>query len=1142
MSIIPTSVVDEVRAIINKFKPNNKNESLEVEIKFGMVDGGFRNGVQKKTFYRLIEDLKDMEVYPRIENTIDELETTSSKVRIRKSTATSTGKVSWLKKERIFDYDSLDYSYRLSISKETRIPQPSSFRGSYSRNKKRRVYNFINDSFELDITEVDSGNRKITFEVEFELKDNTVDLNTTITKAFKIVNDSFDIYTNDEKRKVISYINQSLESSRGGNDYFDIANLALPRNIKFKDLVYGGIVGHPDISYNVTNKSDGTRKQVLIHETGIWIFSITNEYNKISHESLVNYFTDETNLYGMQGYILDGELIPKNKRLEGASGAKYWFLIFDCLAVPSNTKVNSATRNIQDEPFLTRIENSQLIADVVKNPIIEISTKTFYGFDTPTEFFSRINVMFEDQSKLPYVQDGLIFTPVEVGYNLKFPQDLTPGRDRVLTKFPEITKWKPKEKLTIDLEISWNRNRLTLLMSSKRNSNDGKIEFIGDKINKFDSSRDVDLSQKLANTSSGMIGEFSWDYDRRLLVLERIRADKAKANNDNIVLDVWEDIHNPIEEEVLRGNSMKLLRRYHNKVKTSLYNFVTPPDSNLTLLDIGSGKGGDTAKWRNFSKVVAVEPNIDNFKELQNRIEVFGLQDKVYAINTKGEDTKKITQAVKSFIGTRVDVVSMMLSLSYFWENKSSYTKLFDTIITNISPNGKFIFLTVDGNIVQNIFEPQLNNSVSLDEIRSGDYFYMKYNSDTSPISVDVYMKDSILNNREWLVKIDDLSLSFSEYGFRNTFAYRTDKELLLSQVEKVFGNMFTYGVFEPSAEAKITVFSTKTNIKSDRKLPIPINLYDRVTLPNIPEVNVVTVGAILEPTVIIDLRKGEEKKVLKKDAGNIKIVQNRLPVQKEMNSLDGKSFDGISFSKLKPLSVPKSFNLLVTPSKKQLVSNKIVSIPENNKNFELVSIIEIQYFPFEDDFMEYIKDNIVRVSSIDDNSSFFHCLLKAVSDDYKNSMDLPKRKQMAAELRRDLAFVLNENVPGRDQTYYEMLRNGLFATLFAKYNEYSLEFLQMKLNSSEVLSEEFLFIVSEIVQIDFIICEVLQSKLRNDTTVIIKFVTSTLISEIHNKPIVILSMNKNHYELISLVVNDIFNYCFMYNDSIVQNILLGSS
>ncbi|GAG79847.1 unnamed protein product, partial [marine sediment metagenome] len=151
----------------------------------------------------------------------------------------------------------------------------------------------------------------------------------------------------------------------------------------------------------------------------------------------------------------------------------------------------------------------------------------------------------------------------------------------------------------------------------------------------------------------------------------------------------------------------------------------------LTLLDIGSGRGGDVSKWRNYSKIVAVEPNPEHIVELQRRIALNGMSDRVLIVNTGGEDIVTIHNAVRHFIGGRVDVVSMMLSMSFFWRSQSMVNRLVNTIISNIKPDGKMIFLTIDGDLVEQTFEPAFDTgpylskliAIFIDMILSDSYF-----------------------------------------------------------------------------------------------------------------------------------------------------------------------------------------------------------------------------------------------------------------------------------------------------------------------------------------------------------------------------------------------------------------------------------
>ena len=130
-----------------------------------------------------------------------------------------------------------------------------------------------------------------------------------------------------------------------------------------------------------------------------------------------------------------------------------------------------------------------------------------------------------------------------------------------------------------------------------------------------------------------------------------------------------------------------------------------------TLLDIGSGRGGDLGKWKRFSKILAVEPSLEHIEELKRRLASHpDLKNKVRILNAGGEETDKISKAVREFFGDRASNISLMLSLSFFWKEKKMFDALSETITQNLIPGGQFVFLTIDGRAVKELFTPSFDN------------------------------------------------------------------------------------------------------------------------------------------------------------------------------------------------------------------------------------------------------------------------------------------------------------------------------------------------------------------------------------------------------------------------------------------------
>jgi hypothetical protein len=235
------------------------------------------------------------------------------------------------------------------------------------------------------------------------------------------------------------------------------------------------------------------------------------------------------------------------------------------------------------------MNSAQAVADRLKGNLLHVDTKSFYEFTNAEELFSRVRRMFREIPHLAYHQDGFMFTPSNIIYNPH--SDNFPLTARVLTRMPDICKWKPKEQLTIDLIIQHDGENVNLYATN--DVKPGLVRFVGDKNEPFKNQLDL---QSIEGLPDGTIVEFGWDYNRGSLYMHKVRLDKRSPNRIDIVLDVWADIHNPISKEIISGETFTFLRKYHNRIKRNLYNeALSMAKSDKTLLDIGSGRGGDVA-------------------------------------------------------------------------------------------------------------------------------------------------------------------------------------------------------------------------------------------------------------------------------------------------------------------------------------------------------------------------------------------------------------------------------------------------------------------------------------------------------------------------------------------------------------------
>ena len=779
-----------IKQRINSTYAEYNDGTIELEARFGRsTNQGFKPGVSREVFNR-IRDYFEQKAQSIRTRTTDYIHN-----NVRKTVTNPVGneppETIWITKQRLWDQDDNNFGIRYSMSREVPISQVDNFVPTIIREKNRYSYKVFANTIRVDITMVDMVNTEqdkredqTKYEVEIELI-NPQGLSSSggsqspyekaVVLILTKILDTVILYNSQEANALIAYINMLLGSQR--RDMIDHTALVQARNLKLKDMVWGGLVGNEQVKkdgtgYSVTHKADGQRKLLVFHTSGIWLVMSPYSLNRLSNVN-VPMFT---------GTILDGEMIPKENQLKGAPAAGIWYLAFDCLSWSNN--------NVQNLPHAKRMSYAQAVADQFKTNLLYVNTKTFRNFGSPQEFFVIMREMFKEQPLLAYKQDGLMFTPANTVYNPH--SDNHPLYRRVLTDYPDICKWKPESQLTIDFQIQW-RASPTGGIIQLYSSNKGKpVLFTGTK--DFPFSNQIDNGNQLTlGLPNGTIVEYGWDYQRELFIPHRVRHDKTKPNKIDIVNDVWIDIKRPLTQDTLEGKTFSLLRAYHNKIKSNLF---LSDKQNKTLLDIGSGRGGDVKKWKFYDKIVAVEPNAEHIVELKRRIDLYDMKDRVMIVNAGGEDTDKIYRAVREFVGGRVDVVSMMLSMSFFWSSQNMVDSLIQTIITNIKPDGKFIFLTIDGDLVEQTFEPAFGTGPIINRLDLGPA-KLEYFGDKTPKELHIHIEGTIVEDQtEWLVRLKDLIIPLQKYGFSIT-RERADKEKFLTEEEITLTQMYTYGSFQ---------------------------------------------------------------------------------------------------------------------------------------------------------------------------------------------------------------------------------------------------------------------------------------------------------------------------------------------------------
>jgi SAM-dependent methyltransferase len=502
---------------------------------------------------------------------------------------------------------------------------------------------------------------------------------------------------------------------------------------------------------------------------------------------------------------------------------------------------------------------------------------------------------------------------------------------------------------------------------------------------------------------------------------------------------------------------------YHNRIKDGLYRLI-PPGSNI--LDLGSGRGGDVRKWVRLSQkgrgglVVAVEPNPDHIVTLRARINTFNMNERVQVVQASGEDSATITQAVRQFIpGGKVDAITLMLSLSFFWESDAHLNALVETIVTNLKPGGSIIFLTVNGTAIQQIMEPGLRSNWIQDLDVGGAHIHLYPPTPGFGRALDFDLPGSIVGyQREYLVHLEDLSRRLAPHGINLIELHRAEDEKLLSKPNLVYSSLYSYGFYEsdPKTSAKYGA-PPRTSIVN---LPTHPLAHTSTSSPAQGSSSSPTQGSNSSPkrVVLPPLSQGSTsspKRVI-------------LPPLSQGSTSSPKRVI------LPPLSLPKRAQVIPAvagPQWMDILDPGAMDRSRKLRDDDTYAPVECTWFT-----------DVVRITTIGDGSCFIHAVLKAFDGAYQSNQKLNFRTNRVQAVRRDLAIKLGDPDPEYPaHTYWDTIGDsGLVINTMRQLNDdeqirdadamYTLSGMQRLFNSTQYLGDEVYTFVAQMMGIDIFI------------------------------------------------------------------------
>ena len=679
-----------------------------------------------------------------------------------------------------------------------------------------------------------------------------------------------------ERRSVAAYhnslFNRDINSSRKKMKSYQIwsSYWNKPVNLKFRNIL------NKKASWAVTSKYDGIRFSLLITEYGTYM--VNPPYTLIYMGRGVK---------ELDGTLLDGEFMSTlNRYTNEYIKASYWS--FDILFhkkedVRNNwfvdrlntlkQVVNYISSNYKsDFPYL-KIKQFEMIEERAEHPS-SLTEKNILGGNY---LFKNINIndLYSNVKRLNKINDtseektdGLIFQPYHwYKNNYTF-------------------KWKPPTQLTIDFFLqSMNKQEVEslgkeyeegafyyrTLVGSERSGS--LVPFTGTTRYPYDGyiimdSNDIDSEDgTYKEPIGGRVVECEW---RKMQIDNevfhdfwpiKIRVDRTQPNNLKPAIDVWEDINNPITRTTIEGDNLKIMRKYHNEYKFKLLKSCF--ESGSTILDIGSGRGGDISKWSSLKmkKVYAMEPDKEtgeSLKEFEERlkkdreaVERYALTNssienvnieypEVNILKYGAEETSKINnELVKN--KDYLNGIVAFFSLTFFAKSTEMLSSLLKTIDL-LPPGGKFVGIVLSGQKVKSLLrtESEYNSGEDIQRefkctafsVKQKGRFFDQRDKEKiieneistsvvgDKIEIDLRGEDPddttmVKQQTEWLFYFNYFKDKLKEMGFkviRNeiTESFNKDDEFRKLPLDsQIFSNLNQIFIFEKKKEKRVTFAET---------------------------------------------------------------------------------------------------------------------------------------------------------------------------------------------------------------------------------------------------------------------------------------------------------------------------------------------
>ncbi|KAG4082020.1 hypothetical protein H8356DRAFT_1299963 [Neocallimastix lanati (nom. inval.)] len=483
-----------------------------------------------------------------------------------------------------------------------------------------------------------------------------------------------------EKDNIMNMIHSIMVSLDCSNFILDYLFFLMP-NYEFQkpitpslDILYKEAKNLINDTFYVAAKTDGFRRLIII---------INNLMFSISENFHVEYIcqTKADNHMVLDCEYLDGKFIPfdliyyNDEDLRHKSYSDRINIMNAINFEEFNNKI--IKKNITKCSSFSELQNFIISFNKFDNPsipndgiIITNGQSSYYDNIKVYKIKTRNTVDLRFNGRYFYSRDHLIKKST---VNLPFSE-----YKEVCLRYHQHKKFYSTKNIK-DVPNNKNNNR----NNNKNNNNKSNTEIIDNKFYCYYYRKQVeminDVPTKTRVVTYHLVREKKVPFiveinlDNNSFVKER--KDKYTSNSINTFNSILIASYQKVNLEIFTPSSTVLMRKYHNIIKQNILHKYKG-----NLLDIGTGNGGDLHKWKNFRKIVCVEPDHEKIKVLKERISKSEIRNRISILQNTIQNVE---------LKDIYDVATCFFALNDF-----TYTNI-SRMLSNISKNINGIFCLI---------------------------------------------------------------------------------------------------------------------------------------------------------------------------------------------------------------------------------------------------------------------------------------------------------------------------------------------------------------------------------------------------------------------------------------------------------------